>query len=384
MRTLIFTLCLLLSCQLTAQYDSIFVDGLYRTYLLHLPSGYDGSTDLPLVIAMHGGFGSGPQLEIQSQLSVKSDEAEFIVVYPEGVSSPLNIRTWNAGGCCGYAANNDINDVGFISALIDSLANEIAIETHRVYATGMSNGAFMSFRLACEISEKIAAIAPVAGTMNVNLCAPSRAVPIIQFHSFLDSNVPYLGGIGDGVSNHYNPPIDSVQNAWAVMNNCNIVNDTLHNDGNYTQIRWSDCDCGYEQQFYITTDGGHSWHGGMQTPVGDPPSEVINANDLMWDFFQLYSLECESTSVETKLAEELKMTVFPNPAVNRISIKLPDMISPGGRFNIYDPNGKFVLSEQVTSTSFQIDLSDLPDGLYFIRYQNDDLSTTEKFLKWSQ
>lgn len=381
MKNLIYFFLLLFSAPLTAQYDSIFVDGMYRTYQLHLPTDYDGSTELPLVVAMHGGFGSGPQLETQSQLSVKADESDFIVVYPEGVPSPLNIRTWNAGGCCGYSMNNDIDDVGFISDLIDSLTNELAIDTDRIYATGMSNGAFMSYRLACEIPERIAAIAPVAGTMNVDQCEPSRAVPIIHFHSFQDSNVPYLGGIGDGVSSHYNPPIDSVQNAWAIKNNCNIINDTLYSGSDYTHIRWSDCACLYEQQFYITTDGGHSWPGGMQSPIGDPPSAFINADDLMWDFFQQFSLECESTSVEESLVKNPKLSLFPNPAENSIKMELPLGISNEGQLSILDTNGKVIFSKMVNVSLNEIDFSPFPNGIYFIRFQNNDISITEKILK---
>ncbi len=379
MKNLLALFFLLITTSLSAQYDSIFVDGIFRTYQLHLPTDYNGSTELPMVIAMHGGFGSGPQLETQSKLSEKADDANFIVVYPEGVPSLLNIRTWNAGGCCGYAMNNDIDDVGFISALIDSLSNELAIDNNRIYATGMSNGAFMSFRLACELSEEIAAIAPVAGTMNVDQCEPSRAVPIIQFHSFEDSNVPYLGGIGDGVSNHYNPPIDSVQNAWAVMNGCNIINDTLYNGSDYTHIRWSDCDCMYEQQFYITTDGGHSWPGGMQTAIGDLPSEFINANDLMWDFFQLYSLECETSAVREN--PELQFKVFPNPAESQVFIEFPSQIPNDGRLKVQDVNGKLLFSEKIKGTRNEIDLSAFPAGIYFLHFENTSFSVIEKVVK---
>ena len=145
----------------TAQADSINVGGLWRTFAVRLPSVYDGGSALPLVIAMHGGFGSGTQLETQSQLTTKAEQEGFIVVYPDGVASNLNIRTWNAGGCCGYAMNNDIDDVGFMNALLDTLQADFAIDTQRIYFTGMSNGGFMTYRVACELSERIAAIAPV-------------------------------------------------------------------------------------------------------------------------------------------------------------------------------------------------------------------------------
>jgi polyhydroxybutyrate depolymerase len=383
MKKLIYIFCLLFSTQLAAQYDSIFVDGMSRTYLLHLPTGYDGSVELPMIIAMHGGFGSGPQLETQSLLSEKADEADFIVVYPEGVEGFLNIRTWNAGACCGYAVNNDIDDVGFISKLIDSLTNEIAVDEKRIYATGMSNGAFMAYRLACEISEKIAAIAPVAGTMNVDLCDPSRAIPIIQFHSFEDSNIPYLGGIGDGFSDHYNPPIDSVQNAWAIKNNCNIINDTLYEGTDFTHIRWSDCDCVYEQEFYITTDGGHSWPGGSGSGIGDPPSEFINANDLMWEFFQKYSLDCIPTAIEEAFFLKSRLKIFPNPAVNFITIQIPLEISNEGQLSVLDINGKVVFSKIVNENSNEINLSSFPNGIYFIRFENREVSIIEKVIKLS-
>ncbi len=384
MKKLLPILLLFTTIQLSAQYDSIFAGGDFRTYLLHLPPQYDGTAELPLVIAMHGGFGSGPQLGNQSKLSEKADEAGFVVVYPEGVAGPLNIRTWNAGGCCGYAMNNNIDDVGFISALIDTLLTDLAIDSSRVYATGMSNGAFMSYRLACEIPEKIAAIAPVAGTMNVDFCEPSRAVPVIQFHSFEDSNVPYLGGVGDGVSNHYNPPIDSVQNAWAAMNHCAILNDTLHDGADYTHIRWSDCDCMYEQQFYITTDGGHSWPGGMQTIIGDPPSEVINANDLMWDFFQLYSLECETSA--TKILSEIgsEIFIFPNPATEYINVRLGQGNPQEGILQLFGTNGRMLFHKKTGDHFNQIDLRGLAPGLYFIRFQNGRVTVSEKFVKLSR
>jgi polyhydroxybutyrate depolymerase len=168
------------------------------------------------------------------------------VVYPDGVPSHINIRTWNAGGCCGYAMNNNIDDVGFIDDLLDTLQADFAIDSLRTYATGMSNGGFMSYRLACELSERLAAIAPVAATMTIDVCEPVRAMPVIALHSYLDTSVPYLGGIGDGISGHYNSPMDSVQNAFALRANCTVLNDTIVDDADMTVIRWHDCDCGHE------------------------------------------------------------------------------------------------------------------------------------------
>ncbi|MEA3446040.1 MAG: PHB depolymerase family esterase, partial [Bacteroidota bacterium] len=175
---------------LTAQYDSISIGNDNRYYLQHLPPTYDPVVPSALVLALHGGFGSAPNLENQSGLSTKADQENFIVVYPEGIVGNFGIRTWNAGGCCGYAVDNNIDDVGFIDQLLDTLIAGLSIDTSRIYVTGMSNGGFMAYRLACELSHRIAAIAPVAATMSFD-CLPVNPVSIIHFHSYLDENIPY-------------------------------------------------------------------------------------------------------------------------------------------------------------------------------------------------
>ncbi len=133
----------------TAQMDSIQYNGRQRTFKVHTPPSYDGSDKTPLVLALHGGKGSADGMEYISQLSAKADQEGFIVVYPEGVKSPWGDRTWNAGGCCGYAMNQNIDDVGFIDALLDTLQVNLNLDNERIYASGMSNGGFMSYRSAC-------------------------------------------------------------------------------------------------------------------------------------------------------------------------------------------------------------------------------------------
>lgn len=361
----IFVLLVYLSTNVMAQYDSIAHDGLVRTYQLHLPTDYSSDTIHSLLIALHGGFGSGLQLELQTQLSEKADEENFIVVYPDGVLSPLGIRTWNAGTCCGYSAGNSINDVGFIATLMDSLSNNYSIDSLRVYVTGMSNGAMMSYRIACELSDRIAAIAPVAGTMTAEMCNAVNTLPIIHFHSYLDSNVPYNGGIGDGVSSHYNPPLDSVLNVWSSIDGCEIENDTLTNDSSFTHVIWNNCDCEGSIEYYITQDGGHSWPGGNQTIIGDQPSEVINANDLMWQFFEQHSLECSDvTSIEETQLEKRSIKVYPNPTTGTFILageKLSKVI-------VYNNEGKLVFEMNFhPSDILNINLTGEPIGNYFVR-----------------
>jgi polyhydroxybutyrate depolymerase len=315
---------------------------------------------LALIIALHGGFGSATNLEEQSGLSKKADAEKFIVVYPEGIKSiPLGIRTWNAGWCCGYASNVNSDDIGFIAALLDSLENHVNIDTDRIYATGMSNGGFLTYRLSCELSERIAAFAPVAASMSMPECKPLISVPIIHFHSFLDTSIPYLGGVGGGVSDHYNPPADSVHNAFSSHNNCNITNDTILTTELYTYIEWSDCDCNKEIHYYITEDGGHSWPGGTQTKVGDSTSKHINATDLMWEFFQQYTLDCNNTSNIEKYIRTQPM-LFPNPGYGVLNVKT----SPDSKeFIIIIYNSKGSIMGRYENQQ-QINLENLVGGLY--------------------
>ena len=269
--------------------ETIVVDGLSRSYTLNLPPNYYENAGFSLVIAMHGGGGSASQFESTSKLTEKANAAGFIVVYPEGTGV---INTWNAGTCCGSAVNNNINDVKFISMLIDKLVASYKINAKKVYATGHSNGGMMSYRLACELSTKIAAIAPNGSTMVVTQpCNPARAVPVLHMHSKLDQHVVYTGGYGNGVSGVYCPPLDSVLNVWSLKNNCASPSQVITTTANYTHKRWLNCTNNSIVDYYLTNDGGHGWPGGLPGgPNSDTPSTSINANDLLWSFFQQYQL----------------------------------------------------------------------------------------------
>ena len=302
---LAFTVCQLWSCKKkdTPQTEKLYrfsetmtVDGKARTYTLNLPPNYYSGTDFSLVIALHGGGGDAVQFESTSKLTNKANAAQFIVVYPEGVKSTgvLGARSWNAGGCCDYAADNNIDDVNFILQLIYKLLAGYKINPKKVYATGHSNGGMLAYRLACEIPDKIAAIAANSCTMVVTqACNPSRPVPVLHMHSVLDTKVPYQGGqgVGLGISGVYLPSLDFVLNAWSLNNTCATTAQVLIKNSGYTFTKWSDCSNNVTIQYYLTKDGGHGWPGGLPGgPNSDTPSAVINANDLLWDFFQQYQL----------------------------------------------------------------------------------------------
>jgi polyhydroxybutyrate depolymerase len=273
-------------------YDSLQVDAYMRSYLLNLPPNYNDSNNFSLVIALHGTAGSADQMERDYSLTIKSNSARFIIVYPEGLRSDghLGIRTWNAGGCCDYAMEHNIDDVKYIRLLIQKLTATYKIDPKKIYVTGMSNGAMMAYRLGCELSNQLAAIAPVSGTlMTTQPCTPARAMPVIHIHSVLDTKVPYAGGYG--LANYYFAPVDSSLRVWAGINGCASAPQVVTNATLYTQTQYAGCLNNTTVQLYLTKDGGHSWPGGLPArPNADAPSAAFSATDLIWDFFQRYSL----------------------------------------------------------------------------------------------
>ncbi|SFC67153.1 extracellular catalytic domain type 1 short-chain-length polyhydroxyalkanoate depolymerase [Spirosoma endophyticum] len=278
--------------------DTIRHDGQTRIYWIHLPPAYKkNGSSLPLVIALHGGGGSGQQFESQSKLSEKADQEGFVVVYPDGLQNPgvLHLRTWNAGACCGQVASTqEADDVGFISKLIYKLTTTYQIDEKRVYATGHSNGAMLCYRLACELSDKVAAIAANSGTMQLKTpCQPKRVMPILHVHSQLDRNVPYTGGVGTkSINKQWNAPVDRTLAVFAQFAQCKTQKQVVRTTDKYTFYKWSDCQGGSEIQYYLTTDGGHAWPGGQKGArfIGDAPSDAFVNNDIIWSFFKGYSL----------------------------------------------------------------------------------------------
>lgn len=277
-----------------SEYGSLTHDGIKRTYLMHLPATYnDGDQPLPLVIALHGGGGSGAQFEKASMLSEKADKENFIVVYPDGSETEglLKVNTWNVGHCCG---KNTADDIGFISALVDDLSTRYRVNPKKIYATGHSNGAMMCYRIADELSSRIAAIASNAGSLQIKeVYDPSRNVPVIHIHSKLDKNIPFNGGYGEGISDHYNPPLDSTLNVVASWGSCTSGKGTVNTFPLYSVYKWEDCsNSNFEVLLYFTEDGGHTWPGGNQGNelADDEVSKAFSNNDIIWTFFQKHPL----------------------------------------------------------------------------------------------
>jgi polyhydroxybutyrate depolymerase len=265
---------------------SFAFDGVWRTYRLHLPPQYDGETPLPLVINMHS-FGTSAGIHIyMSQMDSKADEEGFIVAYPNG-TGPL--RSWNADISVGSLHQSRVDDVGFIDALIDTLIANYVIDTLRIYAAGFSNGGMMAYRLVCELSDRIAAIASVAGGLMFDDCICERAVPIIHFHARDDPVVPYYN---KPIRGFIFPPIDSVMQGWAERNGCDAGPDSVYTeDKEALRQRWWNQE-GIQVVLWTTEKGEHTWPSGKGVPFPgvSTPSRAISANDLIWEFFENHPL----------------------------------------------------------------------------------------------
>lgn len=271
---------------------TIVIDGMERKYLIHVPVTYDTAKPMPVLLAFHGGGVDAKHMVRFSGLNEKSDQAGFIVVYPYGTGRLASVLTFNAGNCCGYAMRNNVDDVEFTRRVLDDLAEHFTVDRKRVYATGMSNGAMMAYRLASELSDRIAAIAPVAGTMGVKTIMAKRPVPVMHFHGSEDQSLPFGGGVGKGLSGTDFYPVEQSIRDWVRANGCkeHPIVDTLPdkaNDGTKIIRKiYGDGKLGAEVVLIVVEGGGHTWPGReAHAKVLGKSTRNISANDMMWGFF---------------------------------------------------------------------------------------------------
>ncbi len=270
------------------------VAGLARSYRLHAPPADDGRSPRPLLLMFHGGGGSGRQFETNSsRMDAVADARGFFAVYPDGTGT---LRTWNGVGCCGYAVENDVDDVAFVSALLDELAASACIDLRRVYASGMSNGGIFSHRLGCELSDRIAAIAPVAGT-DLTTCTPARPVPVMHIHGTADGHVPYDGGVGCGPSAADFTSVPETIARWEARNGCSAEHDVYLTEGDGRCTRARGCRNGADVVLCNVAGGGHSWPGGeppadlVACPGNGGQSTTFSASEVVARFFFEHALE---------------------------------------------------------------------------------------------
>lgn len=269
-------------------------DGRQRRYLVHWPPTADPAAPLPVVLSFHGGAGWAEIQREQSRFNEVADRHNLAVVYPEGTGR-TRMKTWNAGTCCGYAVQANVDDVGFVRALLDELPALYPIDRRRVYACGMSNGGMLCYRLACEAADRIAAIGVVAGDMGVDGPPPSRPVPVIHFHGLLDENARFHGGIGrNQVLPVPHRPIPETIAWWVRANRCAPQpHITRRPDCEIHTYQPPPGEAGAPVVLYVLPEGGHTWPGGVDVTWRfntGPLIETVDASTLMWEFFRRHAL----------------------------------------------------------------------------------------------
>lgn len=292
---------------LSAQRSFIIHDNLKRTFSVHLPTSFNKTERLPLLIALHGRGGNGKSMVLVTRKGFDklADQERFIVVYPDGLG-----QSWNDGRMDAETDDRahieNIDDVGFISVLIDLMITDYNLDPKRVYITGISNGAMLSYRLACELSGKITAIAPVDGSipdMLVKGCSPTEPVSVLAINNVNDPMVPYEGG---QIFNHFHRKklgeVLSVNESigfWMSHNNCinnAIISDLPDNDPTdgtrVKRTQFINGNKGTEVILYSVYGGGHTWPGGLQylpVRVIGRTSKDFDANTVIWEFFKRHS-----------------------------------------------------------------------------------------------
>ena len=277
-------------------------DGRSRRYLVHVPSGGDATVPRALVLVLHGAAGDAVENRKWLGLDAVADRENFIAVYPDG-TGPFGDRLhmWNSGDCCGSAQWGSVDDVGFLLAVLDDVARRTRVDATRVYVTGLSNGAMMAYRLAAEASDRIAAIAPVAGASTAALGDQVRAMPVMHVHSVDDGVVPFGGGetvIFPFVYSIPHPAVDEVVRAWATHARCPAEpSETPWSPASssgqaVTRTLWGPCDDGAEVVLWRLRGVGHVWPGPAATFrrffVG-PATSLIDVREEMWRFFRRFS-----------------------------------------------------------------------------------------------
>ena len=280
------------------------VDGRERSYLVHVPPTYDPKKPTPIVLVLHGA-GTNAQIMVRfCGMNKKADEAGFVAVYPNGTGTAGLFLTFNSGGLSSKMAEGRPNDTTFVAKLLDDLATAVNVDPKRVYATGMSNGGMMCYRLASELSDRIAAVAPVSGTMAIPDYKPKRPVPVMHFHGTADSIVPF-GGPSIGTPKFLTfKSVEETVHLCAKADGCPetpVVEDLPDKADDGTRVKrktYGPGKDGAEVVLFEIEGGGHTWPG-QEPPVRfiGKSTKDISANDLMWEFFKKHPLRSSSGTI---------------------------------------------------------------------------------------
>lgn len=367
------TCCFAVNSQTTI-IDSIFSGGQYRDFRLYVPNAYTGDQAVPLLLNLHGYSSDNFGQSLYANFNPIADTAGFITVLPNGTIDGFGLRFWN----CFVAPGSGVDDVAFISELIDSISAAYNIDPQRIYSTGMSNGGFMSYALACELSERIAAIASVTGTIDkdrLSYCAPTHQIPVMHIHGTNDPTVPY----GDNFTFY---SVDSVLHYWIAFNHTDAVADfTAVPDIVTTDMctaehyvydnGWA----GSSVEHYKIIGGEHTWPGTAITFLGIT-NQDINACREIWRFLSQYRLD-ELTAISTTTSD-ITFDVYPNPATAQLTIQTE---IPNPALRISDLSGNTLFEQHnIVGNTIQIPVGDWAKGIYVVRIEGSGIVGISKVI----
>jgi polyhydroxybutyrate depolymerase len=355
---IIFTLLLFFTSTLlfAQQTQSITITsgGIARDFFLYVPEIYDANTPAPLVFCLHG-YGSSASANISyTGFRPVADTAGFILIHPQGTQDLFGTPHWNVGW-----GSSSVDDVAFVEDMIDYVNDNYNLNNDRIYSTGFSNGGFMSYLLACQLGDKIAAIASVTGSMSPSTfgsCSPNHPTPVLQIHGTDDGTVPYEGGpFAEG--------IDNVINYWVNYNNCSTtpsqtpIPDINAGDGSTVDhFVYSGGTNGATVELFKVYNGDHDWPGAFG-------NLDISSNIEIWKFFSRYDINGTTAAVDEQDVD-LGFSVSPNPAQSDL------MVSRGNNetedFRILTMDGKEVLTGVLSGTADLIDLKGFESGTYLL------------------
>ena len=280
----------------------IRIMGARRTYLVHVPPNYSPQKPLPLVVVIHGAFDTAAGMEKYSTFSDLADRESFIVMYPNGMGIFGLFQHWNAGHCCGKAANDDVDDVGFIAAAINDVRVRLQIDPSRIYMVGFSNGGMLAYRFAAERGDILAAVAPLAASIGGRpsedapqwrIPDPVKPLSVITIHGMADDDIVYEGGVslhrgGTRTFWSVNESIDF----WVRHNGCHPnAAATELNHGHVRIHTWGACSNDTEVVLYLMENWGHVWPGRYFTAEleEEDPLKDFDAAEVIWNFFKSHT-----------------------------------------------------------------------------------------------
>ncbi|NOU48343.1 MAG: T9SS type A sorting domain-containing protein [Bacteroidales bacterium] len=363
-----------MALQATAQTTisgSFMHDGILRNYRAYIPAMYDPAISVPLLFNLHGYGSSNIEQELYGDFRPIADTAGFIIVHPNGTFDNLNNRFWNTFG------SSTVDDIGFLSALIDTLGADYNIDQNRIYSTGMSNGGFMSYELASGLSDRIAAIASVAGSMvysHFNSCNPLHPMPVLEIHGTADGTVPFEG-------NTLMVPIDTLLAFWVQYNHCSLIPtitpmpDIDPTDGCTAEHHvYEGGDSGSRVELFKIVGGAHTWPGSAY--IIDVTNMDISASVEIWRFFRQYDLNGIVTGIEKETSQLPTFTIFPNPGHGNFTIEFDD--NSEKQITVTNLLGQVVMQFACNSVKSDFSLENI--GVYVIAVKSNDKIRTKRLI----